>query len=174
MALKALLQSLGIQNGQLLIELLVIGRVGIDCTLEGHLGLNLRINIANGPILKDESPIVIAHGLGLSIQLVCLALEDLGSGDSSLLGILFQLLLLSLEFEQILAVVENGFQELVAEVAVHKIFEAIRQLFAILSRVVVVLVIIEYVLHLVLDVVVRYVLRLLVETFRSTSKRKYE
>ena len=49
-----------------------------------------------------------------------------------------------------------------------------RQLFAILPRVEVTLVIVEYVLHLVLDVVVRDVLRLLDETFRPKDKRKYE
>ena len=114
MAFKALLQSLSIEDCELLIELLVIGCVRIDGTLEGYLGLNLRVYISYGPVLKDQSSIVITHGLGLCVQLVSLTLQDLGCRNSPLLGILFQLLFLLLQLEQILAIVKDSFQELVA------------------------------------------------------------
>ena len=147
------MESLCVESDQTLVEHIIVGLVRVDGALEGHPRHHLWVYITDRSVLENQPAIHITHSFGLSIELVRLTFEDLGWWDSPLPCILLKLLLLLLKLEQVLAVVQDGLTELIAEITVDKGFEIGRDFLASFPLVEFVLVLLEHILDLVLDIV---------------------
>ena len=77
--------------------------------------LVLVVSEASGPVLEDEADVAVGHAFRFRLQFVRLRSEHFGRRDATQLGILFQLLFLPVQLDQVLAVVQDCFTHVTTE-----------------------------------------------------------